>query len=154
MIYNLKLPAGLVGLSACQTSLATVIFQKNEVIMISRNVIRRSLQTLAPVMFLLLCGSVSAFAESPSNPQRLIRVIFKNSTVKTAVSYVGKQMGLKVVFDDSVKDDSLSMKLTDVTPEQGLKLIFDEKKLQARIMEEKTIIVYRDDEANHKKYEQ
>jgi type II secretory pathway component HofQ len=74
--------------------------------------------------------------------------------VKVAVSYVGKQMGLKVVFDDSVKDDSLSIELTDVTPEQGLKLIFDEKKLQARIMEEKTIIVYRDDEANHKKYEQ
>jgi hypothetical protein len=74
--------------------------------------------------------------------------------VKIAVSFVGKQMGLKVVFDDSVKDDSLSIELTDVTPEQGLKLIFDEKKLQARIMEEKTIIVYRDDEANHKKYEQ
>src|SRR5262249_17183617 len=74
--------------------------------------------------------------------------------VKSAVSFVGKQLGLKVVFDDSVKDDSLSIELIDVTPEQGLKLIFDEKKLQARIMEEKTIIVYRDDEANHKKYEQ
>jgi Zinc carboxypeptidase len=93
-------------------------------------------------------------AESPSKPQELIRIVFKNSTVKIAVSFVGKQMGLKVVFDDSVKDDSLSIELTDVTPEQGLKLIFDEKKLQARIMEEKTIIVYRDDEANHKKYEQ
>src|SRR6266542_2898479 len=52
---------------------ATVIFQRNEVIMISRNVIRRSLQTLAPVMFLLLCSSISAFAESPSKPQEQIR---------------------------------------------------------------------------------
>src|SRR5688572_1891204 len=90
---------------------ATVIFQRNEVIMISHNVIRRSLQTLAPVMFLLLCSSISAFAES----QGLIRIVFKNSTVKIAVSFVGKQMGLKVVFDDSVKDDSLSIELTDVT---------------------------------------
>jgi type II secretory pathway component HofQ len=122
--------------------------------MISRNVILRSLQSLAPVMFLLLCSSISASAESPSKPQELIRIVFKNSTVKIAVSFVGKQMGLKVVFDDSVKDESLSIELTDVTPEQGLKLIFAEKKLQARIMEEKTIIVYRDDEANHKKYEQ
>src|SRR5262245_38560354 len=122
--------------------------------MISRIVIRRSLQTLAPVMFLLLCSSISAFTESPSKPQELIRIVFKNSTVKIAVSFVGKQMGLKVVFDDSVKDDSLSIKLIDVTPEQGLKLIFDEKKLQARIMEEKTILVYQDDEANRKKYDQ
>src|SRR5215475_13845006 len=133
---------------------AIVIFQGNEVIMISRNVIRRSLQTLTPVMFLLLCSSISAVAQSPSKPQELIRIVFKNSTVKIAVSFVGKQMGLKVVFDDSVKDDSLSIKLTDVTPEQGLKLIFEEKKLQARIMEEKTIIVFPDNEAKRKKYEQ
>lgn len=122
--------------------------------MIIRNIIRQSLKTLAPALFLLLCCSIGAFAESPSNTQKLIRVVFKNSTVKIAVSFVGKQMGLKVVFDDSVKDDSFNMELTDVTPEQGLKLIFDEKKLRARIMEEKTIIVYLDDEANHKKYEQ
>src|SRR5262249_48190464 len=133
---------------------ARVICRRKEVIMISRNVIRRSLQTLAPVMFLLLCSSISAFAEPPSKPQELIRVVFKNSTVKIAVSFVGKQMGLKVVFDDSVNDDSLSIELIDVTPERGLKLIFGEKKLQARIMEEKTLLVYRDDEANQKKYEQ
>src|SRR5262245_126523 len=133
---------------------ATVIFHRNEGLMISRNVIRQSLQTLAPVMFLLLCSSISAFAEPPSKPQELVRIVFKNSTVKIAVSFVGKQIGLKVVFDDSVKDDSLSIELIDVTPEQGLKLIFDEKKLQARIIEEKTTIDYRDDEANNKKYEQ
>src|SRR5262249_49284413 len=98
---------------------ATVTFQRNEVIMIRGNVIRRSVQTLAPVMFLLLCSSISSFAESPSKPQELIRIVFKNSTVKIAVSFMGKQMGLNVVFDDSVKDDSLSIKLTDVTPEQG-----------------------------------
>ena len=130
------------------------IYRRNEVRMITRNIIRQSLKTLAPALFLLLCCSIGAFAESPSKPQELIRIVFKNSTVKIAVSFVGKQMGLKVVFDDSVKDDSLSIELTDVTPEQGLKLIFDEKKLRARIMEEKTILVYRDDEANHKKYEQ
>jgi type II secretory pathway component HofQ len=133
---------------------ATVILQRNEVEMISRYVIQRSLQTLAPVIFLLLCSSISAFAQSPSKPQELIRIVFKNSTVKVAIPFVGKQMGLKVVFDDTVMDDSLSIELTDVTPEQGLKLIFEEKKLQARIMEEKTIIVYPDDEAKHKKYEQ
>jgi len=122
--------------------------------MINRNVIRQSLKTLASLMLLLLCGSISGFAQSTPKPQELIRVVFKNSTVKIAISYVGKQMGLKVEYDDTVKDDSLSIELTDVTPEQGLKLIFDERKLQARIIEEKTIIVFSDDEAKRKKYEQ
>jgi hypothetical protein len=130
------------------------IYRRNEVGMITRNIIRQSLKTLAPALFLLSCCLISAFAESQSKPRELIRINFKNSTVKIAVSFVGKQIGLKVVFDDSVKDDSLSIELIDVTPEQGLKLIFDEKKLQARIIEEKTIIVYLDDEANQKKYEQ
>jgi hypothetical protein len=41
-----------------------------------------------------------------------------------------------------------------VTLEQALKIILEEKKLQARIMEEKTIIVFPDNEAKRKKYEQ
>jgi hypothetical protein len=123
--------------------------------MISRNSIQRPLQTLAPVVYLLLCSTLSAaFAQLPSKPQELIRILFKNSTLKIAVSHVGKQMGLRVVYDDTVKDDSLSIELIDVTPEQGMKLIFDQVKLRARIMEANTIIVYPDDEANHKKYEQ
>ena len=122
--------------------------------MTNHNVIRQSLKTLAPAMFLLLCGSISGFALSTSEPQELSRVVFKNSTVKIAISYVGKQMGLKVEFDDTVKDDSLSIELAEMTLEQGMKLIFEEKKLQARIIEEKTIIVFPDNEANRKKYEQ
>jgi len=35
-----------------------------------------------------------------------------------------------------------------------LKIILEEKKLQARFMEEKTIIVFPDNEAKRKKYEQ
>jgi type II secretory pathway component HofQ len=63
-------------------------------------------------------------------------------------------MGLIVEFDVTVKEDRLSIELTDVTLEQALKIILEEKKLQARMMEEKTIIVFPDNETNRKKYEQ
>src|SRR5262245_65413598 len=79
-------------------------FQRNEVIMISRNVIRRSLQTLAPVMFLLLCSSISAFAESPSKAQKLIRVVFNNYTVKIAVYFVGNIISIRVIFAVCIMD--------------------------------------------------
>ena len=44
--------------------------------------------------------------------------------------------------------------MIDVTIEQALKTILEDKKLQARIIEEKTIIVFPDNEAKRKKYEQ
>ena len=44
--------------------------------------------------------------------------------------------------------------MTDVTLEQAFKTILETKKFQARIIEEKTIIVFPDNEANHQKYKQ
>src|SRR5215470_3288832 len=38
------------------------------------------------------------------------------SPFKQAVSTLGKQLGLNVVFDDSVKDEKLSVEMDDVTP--------------------------------------
>jgi hypothetical protein len=122
--------------------------------MISRNVIRRSLQTLAPVMFLLLCSSISALDLVDAPLRQSKPISFQNILSKAAIAVVGKQMGLIVEFDETVKEDRLSIELTDVTLEQALKIILQEKKLQARFMEEKTIIVFPDNEAKRKKYEQ
>jgi type II secretory pathway component GspD/PulD (secretin) len=129
-----------------------------EVKMICRNPVRKSLKTFAPALFLLLCCSISAFAQAPSEPQEsgkkdLIKAVF-NSPVKSAISTLGRQMGLNIVFDDAVKNDRLTIELNDVTIEQVLKTIFEEKKLQARIIEEKTIIIFPDNETNRRFYEQ
>jgi len=126
--------------------------------MFSRNLIRQSLKTLAPALFLLVCCSISAFAQSPSEPlesgkKDLIKAIF-NSPVKSAISTLGKQMGLNIVFDDAVKNDRLTIELNDVTIEQALKTILEDKKLQARIIEEKTIIIAPDNETNRYYYKQ
>jgi type II secretory pathway component GspD/PulD (secretin) len=127
--------------------------------MISRNVIRKSLKTLTPSLFLLLCCSISAFAQSPAESQEprqkdLANVTFGSSPVKAAINLVVSQMGFNVVFDETIKDDAFSIELTDVTMEQALKIIFVAKRLQARIIEEKKIIVFPDNEANHEKYRQ
>jgi type II secretory pathway component GspD/PulD (secretin) len=130
-----------------------------EVEMISHNVVRQSLKTLTPALLLLLCCSIGAFAQSPSEPQDsvkkdLVKVTFRSMSVKIAIDSLVKQMGLNVVFDDTVKEDRLTIELNDVTIKQALKIILLSKNLQARIMEEKTIIVFPDNEANRQKYEQ
>ena len=127
--------------------------------MISRNHIRQSLKNSAPALFLLLCCSISAIAQTPSEPQEsgktdLIKVTFKSVPVKIAISTLGNQIGLNIVFDDAIKGDKIDIELTDVTVEQALKTILQEKKLQARIIKEKKIIVFPDDEENRQKYGQ
>ena len=127
--------------------------------MISRNLHRQFLKNLTPALFLLLCCSISAFSQSPSESQESGQkerkpITFQNILAKAAISVLGKQMGLDVVFDETVKEDRLTIELTDVTLEQALKIILEEKKLQARIIEEKSIIVFPDNEAKRKKYEQ
>jgi len=135
------------------------IYRRNEVGMITRNIIRQSLKTLAPALFLLLCCSISAFAQSPSEPQEsgkkdLIKATFSHAPVKSAIFSLGRQMGLNIVFDDAVKNDTLTIELNDVTIEQALKTILEEKKLQARIIEEKTIIIAPDNETCRYYYKQ
>ena len=117
------------------------------------------MKNLAPALFLLLCCSISPFAQSPSKPKESwqnerIKVTFRNISVKPAISTLGTQMGLNVVFDDTIEEDKLDIELTDVTVDQAMKTILEEKKLQARIIKDKKIIVFPDNEANRKKYEQ
>ncbi|MCI0665151.1 MAG: STN domain-containing protein [Acidobacteria bacterium] len=126
--------------------------------MISRNVIRQSLKTLAPAMFLLVCFSITAFAQSPAEAQDSVQKdrtnISFNSPVKAAIDTLGKQLKLNVVFDDSVKDERLTLELKDVTVKQTMKIILIQKKLQARTIEENTIIIFPDNEANRERYGQ
>jgi type II secretory pathway component GspD/PulD (secretin) len=127
--------------------------------MISRNVIRQSLKTLATALFLTLCFSITAFAQSPSEPkdsgQRDRTTInFNNSPVKAAIESLGKQLNLNIVFDDSMKDDRLTFELKDVTAKQVMKIILIQKRLQARTIEENTIIVFPDNETNRQRFGQ
>lgn len=126
--------------------------------MISRNVIRQSLKTLAPALFLLLCCSIGAFAQSALAPKESAQIAkaisFKDAALKATISDVGNQLGLNVVFDDSVMDKSLTLELKNVTAKQVMKIILIQKKLQARTIEENTIIVFPDNEANRRRYGQ
>jgi type II secretory pathway component GspD/PulD (secretin) len=132
------------------------IYRRNEVGMI----IRQYLKTFAPALFLLLCCSISAFAQSAPESQRsrqkdLTDVTFHTIPVKVAIDALGSQLNLNVIFDDAVKDsDTLTIMLKDVTIEQAIKIVLVAKRLQARIIEEKKIIVFPDHEANRQKYGQ
>jgi len=127
--------------------------------MVNRSFVRHSLKTLTPALFLLLCCSIVGLAQTPSDVQELgsraMSIVFKDTSLKTAIQSVGKQLNLNVKFDEAVKDsEKLTIELRDVSLEQALKIFFVAKKLQARILEENTIIVYPDNADNRQKYGQ
>ena len=109
-------------------------------------------------MFLLLCCSIGAFAQSPSarqeSTQMAKEVSFKDAPLKATISAIGNQLNLNVVFDDSMRDDKLTLELKDVTAKQVMKIILIQKKLEARTIEENTIIVYPNNATNHQRYVQ
>jgi hypothetical protein len=129
--------------------------------MISRNFVQQSLKTLAPGLFLLFCISIGEFARSPSKAQEtrrgssVVNFTFQGTPVKAAIAAMGEDIGLKVVFDESVKEgEALYIEGKDVTGGQALKILLAAKSLQARIIEGNKIIVFRESEANCQKYGQ
>jgi|RhiMethySRZTD1v2_1073278.scaffolds.fasta_scaffold2086672_1 hypothetical protein len=127
--------------------------------MISRNFVQQSLKTLAPGFFLLFCFSIGEFAQSPSKAREPRRESsdfeFKYSgiPVKFAIAAMGEAIGLKVEFDESViESEVFYIEGKNATGEQALNVLLAAKSLQARIIEENKIIVFRYTEANCQKY--
>ncbi|MGE0127054.1 MAG: STN domain-containing protein [Blastocatellales bacterium] len=127
--------------------------------MINRSFVQRSRKILASALFLLLCCSGAALAQTPSDVQELGNVAqiisFKDTSLKAAINSVGKQLNLNVVFDEAIKDsEKLTLELREVSFEQALKIFLVAKRLQARIIEENTIIVFPDNATNRERYGQ
>jgi hypothetical protein len=127
--------------------------------MVSRNFVQQSLKALAPGLFLLFCFSIGEFARSPSKAQvtrrgsSVVNFTFQGTPVKAAIAAIGEDIGLKVVFDESVLEgEALYIEGKDVTSGQALKIVLAAKSLQARIIEGNQIIVFRESEANCQKY--
>jgi len=127
--------------------------------MIGCNFVRQFLKTLGPPLCLLLCCSIGAFAQSLSekrdSAEMAKTISFRDTSTKAAINAVGKQLKLNVIFDDTVKEsDRLTLELRDVSLEKALKIVLLVKGLQARIIEENTIIVFPDNAANRERYGQ
>ncbi len=81
-------------------------------------------------------------------------VAFKETPFKGAVTSLTKQLGLNVVFDDSVKDpDKVTIELQDVTLAKALDVILMQKKYTFEQVDRRTIFVYADTANNRPRFE-
>ncbi len=81
-------------------------------------------------------------------------VAFKDSSFKAAVSSLGKQLGLNVVFDDSVKEsEKVSIDLQDVTLAKALDVVLMQKRHTFEQVDRRTIFIYPDNGTNRPRFE-
>lgn len=92
--------------------------------------------------------------QSKDNDGAVQTVIFRGASVKSVLSTLGKQLNLNVVYDNTVKDSRVNLELKDSTIKAAMKVVLVQQQLQARLIEDKTIIIFPDTESNRKRYEQ
>ena len=117
-------------------------------------------KTFLPILFVLLiltCLPIAGWGQSAESPQdeekALQNIAFRDASLKAALATMGKQLKINVVYDDAVKDIRLSIELKDVTIKAAMKIILIQQHLQARLIEDKTILIFPDNETNRKRYE-
>lgn len=121
----------------------------------SKSQFRKSLLT---GLFVLICLPIAGWAQSTEQgkePGKLQNVNFQDASLKSSLKSLGVTLlNLNIVFDDLVKDNKLNIELKDVTPEAAMKIIFIQQRLQARLIEDKTIIIFPDNETILPRYKQ
>ncbi|MGH9847475.1 MAG: hypothetical protein ACREEM_52955, partial [Blastocatellia bacterium] len=59
------------------------------------------------------------------------KIAFANVYVKSALSVLGKNLKMEVVYDQSVKNEMVEVELENVTVSQAMAVIFEKHKLRA-----------------------
>jgi type II secretory pathway component GspD/PulD (secretin) len=107
---------------------------------------------LATMLGLMLVVN-TATAQTIEQKNKMSRVAFADVSLKSAIKTLTKQLKLNVVFDDSFRDQPrYELELDDVTLESALKIIFVQAHLSAKLLEENTIFVFFDNDANQARF--
>ena len=113
-------------------------------------------KTVLSFLFVLICLPVAGLAQSAEQNKEedntMQNIAFKDASLKAALATLGKQLKLDVVFDDNIKNTRLSIEFQDVRIRAAMECILFQQHLQARLMEDKTIIIYSDNEASRERY--
>jgi general secretion pathway protein D len=92
-------------------------------------------------------------ASRTRNREIIQNVAFKDASVKSVVNTLGKQLNLNILFDDAVKDEKMSVDMSDVTLTKAFDNILFMKKMTFEQMDRRTIIVYMDNPTNKPRFE-
>ncbi|MEP7337085.1 MAG: cohesin domain-containing protein [Acidobacteriota bacterium] len=92
-------------------------------------------------------------ASKARNREIIQNVAFREASVKSVINTLGKQLNLNVLFDDAIKEEKMTVDMSDVTLTKAFDNILFMKKLTFEQMDRRTIIVYQDNATNKPRFE-
>ena len=69
---------------------------------------------------------------------------FKGKSLRASITDLAKKLDYVVIFDEAVKEKKLDFEFLDVTPTKAMVLLLLAEKLQARVLDERTVLVFVD----------
>lgn len=112
---------------------------------------------LTSLFALLFVSSASQAQTTEANNSQVTkdRITFTDVALKATIKTLTNHLKLNVVFDETFRDEpKYNLELNDVTVEAALKIIFVQKRLAAKLIEEKTIIVFSDNPTTRARFEE
>ena len=97
-------------------------------------------------------GDIQTLAR-PRNRDVVTSITFRQTKLKTIIINLSRPLGLNVVFDDAIKDQTTDIDLQEVSMAKALDIIFKANKLAFEQVDRRTILVYPDNPANRPKFE-
>lgn len=116
----------------------------------------RGQRIVLSVLFTLFCVSSAGLAQSakPKSNQPVV-IEFKEVSLKSVIKNLATQLKLNIVFDETFRDEpKYDLELNDVTLEAALKIVLIQKRMTARIIEDKTIIIFADNPTMRARFEE
>ena len=82
-----------------------------------------------------------------------ISLKFKNTPIINIFEVLSKIAGINFIFDKDIKDNKVTLFMTDVSFDRFVDVLLKTNKLQAKMVNKKTLIVYPDTPAKNKEYQ-
>ncbi|HEX4950855.1 MAG TPA: hypothetical protein VFZ34_29610 [Blastocatellia bacterium] len=103
--------------------------------------------------FLLVAAGFAQTPKPKTSPPAVIS--YQDVSLKTVIKNLAAQLKLNVVFDETFRDEpKYDLELNDVALESALKIVLIHKHLMARVIEDKTIIIFHDNPTNRARFEE
>lgn len=113
-------------------------------------------QLILSLLFTLYCASSVNLAQATKPNSNLAAVVnFQEMPLKMVIKNLATQLKWNVVFDETFRDEpKYDLELKDVTLEAALKIVLIQKRMMARIIEDRTIIIFHDNPTNRARFEE
>jgi hypothetical protein len=121
-------------------------------------VFNRDFATVGRFLFLVsILWSVQISSLAQTVPQteaqdRPLSVSFTNARIKPVLAALGRHIKLDMIFDESVKNVELNIEKEAVTIRQTIEIILKMKKLNAKMKDDHTLVIFADTPENREKY--